>query len=162
MPLPAAIPGAPPGTVTRYSGMIKETVESILNSKGYKRSKIETADFAVRIGGYVIPEIDVKEWGYSDYGDPDGHRWWESYPYGTIEIGSYVYGTLLIEVFDRSSKQMVWVAWVTGKTKFKPPDPVKIKKAISKMLTGFPNDESVPVPTRKPRNFKRLWSLIKR
>ena len=162
MPLPAAIPGAPPETVLRYGGMVKETVEGVLNSKGYDRVRIETADFAVRIGGYVIPEIDVKEWGYTDYGEPDVHRWWESYPYSEVEIGSYAHGTLIIEVFDRSSKQMVWVAWATGKRKFKPPDPAKIKKAISKMLADFPNGESVPAPTKKIRESKGLWSLIKR
>ncbi len=162
MPLPATIPGALPGTVPRYGGMVKETVEGVLNSKGYDRAKVETADFAVRIGGYVIPEIDVKEWGYFDYDGPDGYRWWETYPYSEIEYGSHAHGTLIIEVFDRGSKQMVWVAWASGKRKFKPPDPAKIKMAIRKMLSDFPDGESVPIPPKKIRGDRRFWSLIRR
>lgn len=143
LPLPTQIPGADPGAILRYGKTAQEGLEDALTAKGYTLSEIANADFAVNIKATLVPKVEVTDWGF-DYGYYGRRGYWgRGYPYGSmgsnIDIDSYEEGTLIIELFETKSKQLVWVGWATGRKKSKPMEHEELKLLISNILESFPS-----------------------
>ena len=135
MPLPTDLPGIDPGVALSFGRIAKDVIETEISAKGYTGANLTQADFAVNVRGQVVPKIDVNEYGYGHYG-PRG--WWRTYPYGNVTVHEYKEGTLIVEIYDGSTKKMVWVGWVTGRRKSGNPDPERFRELLGRIIAPFP------------------------
>jgi hypothetical protein len=143
LPLPTQIPGAEPGLAIRLGATVKEALNAGLQAKGLSPAAADKADLAVRVHGKVVPKIDVTDWGYSGYYGVGYHRrghygWAGAYPSGGTDVDQYEEGTIVIEIYSRESKQMVWVGWGTGRRSSKGPDPEKVNAAVMDIIARYP------------------------
>ena len=112
---------------------IKQSVDSQLSSKGLTKVDSDTADLYV---GYQVAVDQEKQW--NGYGMGGGFRWggMASATSSTINVGS-----LVLDMYDPSSKQLVWSGNAT-----KTIDPKgsqeknqkNLDKAMQKLLKNFP------------------------
>jgi hypothetical protein len=85
---------------------ISNAIESELNAKGFeKASRRENASFTVAFTVGLRERLNV----YS-YKDPYSHDWgWGPTEFGPdVGVSTYTEGTLAIDIFDGTSKRMVW------------------------------------------------------
>jgi hypothetical protein len=117
-----------------FDKRIKNAVNSQLVAKGYE-SKSINPDFLVVYHVGVKNKIDVQDWGYM-YG-PRGYRWGGR----DISVQQYSEGTLILDVVDPRTKQLIWRGVAQGVV-----DPGaspekkerKLSEAVSKILGKFP------------------------
>lgn len=110
---------------------IRESVNQQLAAKDYA-AEDGNPDFMVVYHVGAQDRIDVTNWGY-------GYRGW--YGAGRVDVQQYVEGTLILDVIDAKTKQLVWRGSVTGAVD---PDATpekraqRMNEAIAKMLADFP------------------------
>ena len=112
---------------------IQDAVNSQLSAKGLTLTTAENADLDV---GYQVAVQQQQEWNAYGTG---GYRWgggMASAQSSTINIG-----TLVLDLYDPSSKQLVWTGRAT-KTLNPSKDPEKnqknLNKAMAKLLKNYP------------------------
>ena len=113
---------------------IKLAIHSILSGKGFKKVTGDTADMFV---GYQVAVQQERQW--NAYGG-GGLRWGGGM--GMVNAASTIsIGTLVLDMYDPSLKQLVWKGQAT-KTLSPSKDPEKrqqdIQKAMAKLPTEFP------------------------
>jgi hypothetical protein len=112
---------------------IKTAVDSVLSGKGFKKVTGDTADLFV---GYQVAVQQERQW--NAYGG-GGLRWGGGM--GTATSSTISIGTLVLDMYDPSLKQLVWKGQAT-KTLSPSKDPEKnqqnIQKAMAKLLKEFP------------------------
>ena len=123
--------GAHPNQIV--DAQIKQSVDSQLASKGLTKTDSDKADLFV---GYQVAVDQEKQW--NGYGMGGGLRWggMASATSSTINVG-----TLVLDMYDPSSKQLVWSGNAT-----KTIDPKgsqeknqkNLDKAMQKLLKNFP------------------------
>ena len=143
MPLPSKIPGADPDLILRIGDVVKSTLENELKSKGYKQVYIDNADFTVNISGKVVPKVDVEDFGYMPYHTyPSAGRWGYHHPYTSgyrdIYVDEYKEGTLIIEIYDASTKKLAWVGWTSTRLSPLSPDPNLAAERVRGVIAAFP------------------------
>jgi len=140
LPLPDSIPGADPGAVLRMKRIVTDALKEAMADKGYTEVALQVADFAVHITGKVVPKTDVTDWGYAYSPSP---RWGYRYPYhgggSNVTVDQYEEGSLILEIFDTTRNEMVWVGWGTARTKGKDPTPERALSVVSEILASFPS-----------------------
>ena len=136
MPLPDKSPADDPGMMMRLAQPARETVVGEFAAKGLKQAPPEVADLAVNLKGRSLPQIEVRNYGYT-------------YPvmtrYGTYtvvqnpytEISTYTERTLIIEIMDNRSKEVVWIGWMKKDTSGKVTADM-LQDAIRKILAKYP------------------------
>jgi hypothetical protein len=139
LPLPDRIPGADPGAMVRIGETVRETTQAGFEAKGYRPAAAESADFAVAVRGEVVPKVNVTDWGYV----PGPAAGWRRYPvvyrgYRDIDVEQYQEGTIAVEVYDRASKNLVWVSWLQGRTVPRAKEVEKVRTALQSIIAGFP------------------------
>jgi hypothetical protein len=124
----------------RVAEPAKEAVRSSLNAKGLSEASNDQADLAVNLRGQSIPRVNVQSYGYS-------------YPamtrYGMVNVvhnpytsvSTYTERTLVIEMYDRHSKEMVWTGWLKKEMSGKV-QPKHLQEAIQEILQKYPPDTS--------------------
>jgi hypothetical protein len=124
--------GAHPNQIV--DAQIKQSVDSQLASKGLTKSDSDKADLYV---GYQVAVDQEKQW--NAYGMGGGVRWGGGM--GTATQSTINVGTLVLDMYDPSTKQLVW----TGKaTKTLDPSSNQEKnqknldKAMAKLLKDYP------------------------
>ena len=142
MPLPQQAPAEDPGLVVRLAQPAREAVVSQLTSKGLSEEPPGQADLAVNLRGQSLPRVEVKDYGYT-------------YPamtrYGTFtvvrnpytSVSTYNERTLIIEMLDTRSKELVWVGW-TKKESSKKVTVDALQQAIREILAEFPPRPPAP------------------
>jgi hypothetical protein len=112
---------------------IKQSIDSQLAAKGLTKTDSDKADLLI---GYQISVMQEKQWNAYGTG---GMRWgggMASAQQSTISIG-----TLVLDMYDPSGKQLVWTGRVT-KTLDPSADQGKkqknLDKAMQKLLKNFP------------------------
>ncbi|MEM8868000.1 MAG: DUF4136 domain-containing protein [Verrucomicrobiota bacterium] len=144
MPLPTDVDGVDPGTLMRLGPAVTKATKESLVSKGYTETTLEEADFSVAVTGKVVPQVEVTDWGYDPfYTYPRAGRWGRYHPYygssRNIDIDEYDEGTLIVQLYDASSKKMVWVGWITAKSfSSKLPTEEAVDARIREILANFP------------------------
>lgn len=112
---------------------IKQAVDSQLASKGLTKTDADQADLYV---GYQVAVNQEKQW--NGYGMGGGVRWGGM---STATSSTISNGTLVVDMYDPSSKQLVWTGAAT-KTLDPKSNPEKnqknLDKAVSKLLKNFP------------------------
>ena len=153
-PIPQQIPGVDPGLILRVGPAATAAVRSSLTAKGYTEvSSAASADLAVLVHGKVVPKTEVIDWGYSPgygaYGR--GAGWYGGYAYGAyatnnVSVSQYNEGTLIVEVHDTKTHQMIWVGWVVANaTSDKDEQAAKVGKGVTRILAEYPAVGAVPV-----------------
>jgi hypothetical protein len=112
---------------------IKQSVDSQLASKGLTKTDSDNADLYV---GYQISVDQEKQW--NAYGMGGGFRFggMASAQSSTISIG-----TLVLDMYDRSVKQLVWTGNVTktlDPSKSQEKNQQNLNKAMQKLLKNYP------------------------
>ncbi|HUO60855.1 MAG TPA: DUF4136 domain-containing protein [Candidatus Acidoferrales bacterium] len=112
---------------------IKQAVDSQLAAKGLTKTDSDQADLYV---GYQAAVDQEKQW--NAYGMGGGVRWGGM---ATATQSTISNGTLVLDMYDPSTKQLVWTAAGT-KTLDPSSKPEKnqknLDKAVAKMLKDFP------------------------
>jgi hypothetical protein len=77
---------------------------------------------------------------YNGFGGGWGwHRWGGGMGIATTNVETYLVGTLVVDLFDSSTKQLIWRGWATDAL---PDDPKKetkkLNKDIEKLFKNFP------------------------
>ena len=141
-PLPTSIPGGDPGLVLRTGQIVKAAVEAQLDAKGYQEvDEMTDADFVVKLTGKIVPKTDITDMGYSVR---PSRGWYGAYaPYGynyghDVYVDQYEEGTLIVEVYEVTTKEMVWVGWGEARRKGDIPDPALIQSTVAGILAAFP------------------------
>jgi hypothetical protein len=143
MPLPSQIPGAEPDLMLHVGDTVKSTLEDALKSKGYTQVDIDDADFTVNVTGKVVPKVDVSDFGYQPYYSYQSARRWGyrhpyTYGYQNVYVDDYEEGTLIVEIYDASTKRLVWVGWTSARRDPAGPNLELIVEKIFGVLAAFP------------------------
>jgi hypothetical protein len=153
-PLPKSIPGVDPGLILRVGPAAMDAVRASLKGKGYTEvAEAKKADIAVLVHGKSVPKTEVTAWGFTPTYGRAG--WYRGYPYGGYSMGNvsvdqYDEGTLIVEVYDVNSKNMIWVGWVTAEaTANKSEQASKVAAGITKILATYPSVGNIPVAPAK-------------
>jgi hypothetical protein len=136
LPLPRKAPAEDPGLMLRIAQPAKEAVVSALTAKGLTEAPADRADLAVNLKGQSLPRVEVRDYGYT-------------YPvmtrYGTVmvvenpstSVTTYTERTLIIEILDNRTKELVWVGSMKRNSS-KPVSAQVLQEAIQRILAEFP------------------------
>jgi hypothetical protein len=97
-------------------------------AKGYEQVPAYRADLLVTYYTDVRQQVVVSHSGW-------GYRGWR---HGTSFRRTYPVGTLVVDLIDRSSRQLVWRGVASGSFGTKAPSDEKIRKVVTKLLHRFP------------------------
>lgn len=124
----------PPKMVAEHSFFekrLKDAVEAELRAAGYRRPKMGEPDFLVAYHIGAKEKVDVTRHGYR-YG-PHG-RWVGR----RVEVRRYKQGTLILDVIDPRSRQLVWRGTAVGALRDMTAGEAEIRGVVSKVLAEFP------------------------
>jgi len=110
---------------------IKTAVDAELSAKGYDKAMGGDIDFLVAFHMGAQNKVDVTHYGYR-YG-PRG-RWWGHH----TEVHRYKEGTLILDIVDARSKQLVWRGSARDAVHRSQDLDDKLLEAVSKILVEFP------------------------
>jgi uncharacterized protein DUF4136 len=108
---------------------VQAALDSQLVAHGYARDAGGRPNFLVAYHAATRNRVGVQEWGYGP------GRWGSR----RIDVNEYTQGTLVVDVVDAATKQLVWRGSATGTIEPKEADK-KIKKAVSKLMDQFAKD----------------------
>ena len=143
MPLPSQVPGAEPDLVLRVGDTVKSTLENELKNKGYTQTDIDSADFTVNVTGKVVPKVDIRDFGYQPYYTYSSvRRWGYRHPYTAdfrdVYVDEYEEGTLIVEIYDTATKELVWVGWTSARLSSKGPNLELIAEKVRGVVAAYP------------------------
>ncbi|MBZ0159316.1 MAG: DUF4136 domain-containing protein [bacterium] len=109
---------------------IRRAVEAQLTAKGYQVN-VTHSDFMVTYHIGVEDKIAVTDWGY-------GYGWRGP---SRVDVYQYQQGTLILDVIDSKSKQLIWRSVAQGV--IDPSAPIekreqRLNDVVTKMLADFP------------------------
>jgi hypothetical protein len=133
---------------------LKDAAQRAMTGRGYVEvADPKGADMVVRIHSRIVPKTEVTDWGftptYSRYG------WYRSFPYETfgrrrVEVDNYNEGTLIVEVYDARTREMVWVGWITGRKEEREDKSLAAAtQALNEILAAFPPAGTAPTAPQK-------------
>ena len=127
---------APAARDPRIREAVIRGVDDGLAAKGLiKAEPNASADLLVAVHGWAVNRIDVRNYGYA-YG-PTPYGIYPALATREVEVREYRDGTLLIDLIDAGTKQMVWRGTATDT--FQPGTEVsEVSKAIQKTLEQYP------------------------
>jgi len=141
LPLPQTASASDPGLVLRLAQTARIEVMRALNAKGLTEAPGDKADLAINLRGQSLPRVEVRDYGYT-------------YPmvtrYGTVpvvynpstSVSTYDEKTLIIELLDHRTKELVWVGWMK-KDFYGPVKTEDLQEAIRNILAEYPPTESL-------------------
>ncbi len=113
---------------------IKNSIESQLSAKGLTKTDTDNADLYVT---YQISVDQEKQW--NAYGMGGGLRWGGGM--ATAQSSTISIGTLVLDMYDPSTKQLVWTGRVTktiNPSNSQEKKQKNLDKAMQKLLKNFP------------------------
>jgi hypothetical protein len=118
---------------------VRDAVDDDLRAKGYrKESSVDEADLVVtyKVGREEKVQVRPSAGSSTVYTSRYGHGPW----YGTssVSVSTYTEGTLIIEFFDRSTRQGVWVGYAIKRLSRNDDRESLIKRAVGAILESFP------------------------
>ena len=82
-------------------------------------------------------DIQINYVPYAPY-SPWGYGYWGGFNDGYTEVRSYTKGTLVLDIVDARTHQLVWVGVLEKEVQSANPPGSRIEKAVSKLLKNFP------------------------
>jgi hypothetical protein len=116
-----------------------EIIEKAFAGKGWKKVDEASADALVMIHGATQVKRDLNTF-YSGYGGY-GYRGYGGMGMGTATttVNEYTVGTMVLDIFDAKSKQLIWRGTGSDELSDKPDkNQKKVEKATEKMFKNFP------------------------
>ena len=101
--------------------------------KGLTEAPEGQGDLIVLVHGGIQARVDVRDWGFN-YGR--FHRW--GYGGGPYELSQYREGTLLVDVFDARTKELLWRGTAVGEV-VGPPNLERMRMALNNVINRFPS-----------------------
>ena len=102
-----------------------------LEAKGFASTSARKADFLVTFYTAIRRRVVINRAGWYGWG-----RW--GYRGGATWVNSYPEGTLVIDIIDRRSRQLVWRGVGEGAFTSTNPSDAKVAKRVAKILKTFP------------------------
>ena len=136
LPLPQRGSIDDPGLVLRLAEPARDAVKSALATKGLTEVPTDKADLAVNLRGQSLPKVEVKDYGFS-------YPVMTRYGMATVvqnphsSVSTYNERTLIIELLDNRSKELVWVGWLK-KQSSNQVQAKDLQQAIQEILAKFP------------------------
>jgi Domain of unknown function (DUF4136) len=115
-------------------------IEQALTEKGWTKAEADKADALVVLHGATEKEKSLNTFysgGYGGYGWRGG--WGGGMGTATTTTSEYLVGTLVVDIFDAKSKQLMFRGTATDELSDKPEkNQKKLAKASDKMFKDFP------------------------
>ena len=111
-------------------GRIRSVIESNLTAAGFRMETSAKPDFAVAYYVAAKDKLNVQDYSI-------GPRRW--FGRADIRVDQYTEGTLIVDLIDANTKQLVWRGRATGAVELKKLDE-KISKAVEKLFKQFLKD----------------------
>ena len=118
---------------------LRRVVDDVLTKKGLQRAPVvPMADLLLTYYVSIEKELKVSHITSSYYGSY-GYGYWPGYSYATqTTVREYDQGTVVIDLVDRKTKQLVWTSHVKKAVRDPNPSGKRIEKTAKKMFKGFP------------------------
>jgi hypothetical protein len=116
---------------------IRSAVDAQLTAKGMTLLDSDDADLFIAYHTGIQDKVNVTDWGYSY---PTRYGGW----YGgssNVDVTQYEEGTLIVDLIDVASKQLVWRGTATGALASNPtPEQVEknLNTVVTKMFKDYP------------------------
>ena len=117
---------------------VKTSVGEQLAAKGYSQNS-DNPDVVVTYHVGVDDKVNVTDWGYGYAGYGRYYGGWG--PGGGVDVYQYKEGTLLIDIIDAKSKQLIWRGAGTGTVDPDAPTEKReqrLNNAIAKIMANYP------------------------
>ncbi len=82
-------------------------------------------------------EVRINQVSWGAY-SPWGYGYWSGYSYGYTQVRSYKQGTLVLDIVDAHTHQLVWTGTLEGEVKSANPPGDRVEKSVAKLLKNFP------------------------
>jgi len=120
-------------------------IDKALKEKGYSEGTEDNYDFVVITHAGNKQKTQITNYGYGGYGYGRYGMGWGGYGgYGTTDVYQYDETTLVIDIVDAKSKELVWrgtVTGVVGEPKSQEEQQQRIDAVVEKMLNDFPPEK---------------------
>ncbi len=117
---------------------LRRVTEDVLADKGLEPSPAPPqTDLLLTFYYGARDEIAVHHVAYSPY-SPWGYGYWGGFNYGYTEVRQYKEGTLVLDIVDAHTHQLVWVGTLEKEVRSVNPSGKRIEKVIKKLLKNFP------------------------
>ena len=149
LPLPEVVRGVNAEEITAAGRLAQSGIKQILEEKGYPLKSPDEADAVINVTGSIVPKILVSQHGYDAMDvsrEVDEYGRYTSYynvaDYFGTDIETKEEGTLMIEVYDRSTRQVVWVGWGTRPAARGGPQAANVVEIVQGILASVPKRQS--------------------
>ncbi len=117
---------------------LRRVTEDVLAEKGFEPSPAPPqTDLLLTFYYGARDELAVNYVAYSPYA-PWGYGYWGGFNYGYTEVRSYKEGTLVLDIVDAHTHQLVWTGVMEKEVRSVNPTGKRIQKTIKKLLKNFP------------------------
>jgi hypothetical protein len=117
---------------------LRRVVEDVLVDKGFEPVPVEPmADVLLAYYIGLEKELRVANTSFGIYGYSYGY--WPGYAGTTVsKVREIEKGTMVIDIIDRKSKQLVWTCELKSAVKSENPSGERVETVMKKMLAAFP------------------------
>ena len=117
---------------------LRRVTEDVLAEKGLEPSPAPPqTDLLLTFYYGAQDELAVNYVNYGPY-TPWGYGYWGGFNYGYTEVRSYKEGTLVLDIVDARTHQLVWTGTMEKEVRSVNPSGKRIQKVINKLLKNFP------------------------
>ncbi|MFV2072948.1 MAG: DUF4136 domain-containing protein [Thermoanaerobaculales bacterium] len=117
---------------------LQRVTEDVLATKGLEPAPAPPqANLLLTYYVGVREELQVNYVPYSLY-RPYGYGYWGGYGYGYTDVRRYNKGTVVLDVVDAKTHQLVWTGKIEKAVSSPNPSGDRIEKSVKKLLKNFP------------------------
>lgn len=117
---------------------LRRVVEEILIDKGFEPARIfPEADLALTYYVGIRKELKVDVVGTTYYGGYS-YGYWPAAAVSTARMSEYSTGSIVLDVVDRKTQQLVWRGVVEGEFQYENPPGERVEHVAGEMLKTFP------------------------
>jgi hypothetical protein len=117
---------------------LRRVTEEILAEKGFDPAPAPPqTDLLLTYYYGAKDQLEINHVGYSPY-TPWGYGYWPGFNYGYTEVRSYTQGTLVLDIVDARTHQLVWMGKIEKEVRSVNPSGKRIQKAVRKLVKNFP------------------------
>lgn len=117
---------------------LRRVVEEVLIDRGFEPARVfPEADLALTYYVGIRKELRVDLVGTTYYGGYS-YGYWPAAAVSTARMSEYRTGSIVLDVVDRKSQQLVWRGVVEGEFQYDNPPGERIEKVARQLLESFP------------------------
>jgi len=117
---------------------LRRVTEEVLAEKGFEPAPAPPQTDVLLT--YYLGATDELQINHVPYGpmSPWGYGYWGGFNYGYTEVRSYKKGTLVLDIVDARTRQLVWVGILEKEIQSVNPPGKRVQKSVKKLLKNFP------------------------